>query len=122
LEENMDAKVEKCPIIHGTTNLGMRSNSDWWPNQLNLKILHQNSSLSDPMGEAFNYAEEFKKLDFKALKKDLASATGAAARAPASSASHRSTLGRIMRTSTRRAGSCGRSSRNTATRSRGPIS
>ncbi len=68
----MDAKTERCPIIHGTTNLGMRSNSDWWPNQLNLRILHQNSSLSDPMGEAFNYAEEFKKLDLKALKKDLA--------------------------------------------------
>jgi len=49
----------------------MRSNSDWWPNQLNLKILRQNSSLSNPMGAAFNYAEEFKKLDFKALKKDL---------------------------------------------------
>jgi catalase-peroxidase len=47
------------------------SNRDWWPNQLNLKILHQNSSLSNPMGEAFNYAEEFKKLDFEALKKDL---------------------------------------------------
>jgi catalase-peroxidase len=49
----------------------MRSNTDWWPNQLNLRILHQNSPLSNPMGEAFNYAEEFKKLDFKALKKDL---------------------------------------------------
>jgi catalase-peroxidase len=49
----------------------MRSNSDWWPNQLNLRILRQNSPQSDPMGEAFNYAEEFKKLDFKALKKDL---------------------------------------------------
>ncbi|HSG56645.1 MAG TPA: catalase/peroxidase HPI, partial [Paracoccaceae bacterium] len=48
------------------------SNRDWWPNQLNLRILHQNSALSDPMGEAFNYAEEFKKLDLKALKKDLA--------------------------------------------------
>jgi len=47
------------------------SNRDWWPNQLNLKILHQNSSLSNPMGEGFNYAEEFKKLDLKALKKDL---------------------------------------------------
>jgi catalase-peroxidase len=68
----MDAKTERCPIIHGTTNLGMRSNSDWWPNQLNLKILRQNSSLSNPMGEGFHYAEEFKKLDFKALKKDLA--------------------------------------------------
>jgi catalase-peroxidase len=49
----------------------MRSNSEWWPNQLNLRILRQNSLQSDPMGEAFNYAEEFKKLDFKALKKDL---------------------------------------------------
>jgi catalase-peroxidase len=49
----------------------MRSNSDWWPNQLNLRILRQNSPQSDPMGEAFNYADEFKKLDFKALKKDV---------------------------------------------------
>jgi len=64
--------ADKCPIMHGTTNLGMRSNSDWWPNQLNLRILRQNSPQSDPMGKAFNYAEEFKKLDFKALKKDLA--------------------------------------------------
>ncbi len=73
----MDAKVEKtgkCPVMHG----GMTSaksvgtaNSDWWPNQLNLKILHQNSSLSDPMGTGFNYAEEFKKLDYEALKRDL---------------------------------------------------
>ena len=61
----------KCPVIHGTTNVGMRSNTDWWPNQLNLRILHQNSPQSDPMGEAFNYPEEFKKLDFKGLKKDL---------------------------------------------------
>ena len=61
----------KCPVMHGTTNVGMRSNRDWWPNQLNLRILRQNSPQSDPMGEAFNYAEEFKKLDFKALKEDL---------------------------------------------------
>ena len=67
-----DTKAGKCPVVHGTTNFGMRSNSDWWPNQLNLKILRQNSPQSNPMGEAFNYAEEFKKLDFKALKKDLA--------------------------------------------------
>ena len=71
----MDAKTDKnagkCPVMHGTTNVGMRSNSDWWPNQLNLRILRQNSPQSNPMGEAFNYAEEFKKLDFKALKKDL---------------------------------------------------
>jgi len=47
------------------------SNRDWWPNQLNLRILHQNSPLSNPMGEDFNYAEEFKKLDYEALKQDL---------------------------------------------------
>ncbi|MFZ1988396.1 MAG: peroxidase family protein, partial [Alphaproteobacteria bacterium] len=70
----MDEKTKstgKCPVMHGTTNVGMRSNSDWWPNQLNLRILRQNSPQSDPMGGAFNYAKEFKKLDFKALKKDL---------------------------------------------------
>jgi catalase-peroxidase len=65
------ATEAKCPVVHGTTSVGMRSNSEWWPNQLNLRILRQNSPQSDPMGEAFNYAEEFKKLDFKALKKDL---------------------------------------------------
>jgi catalase-peroxidase len=61
----------KCPVVHGATHVGMRSNSDWWPNRLNIKILHQNSPLPDPMGEKFNYAKEFKKLDYKALKKDL---------------------------------------------------
>jgi catalase-peroxidase len=61
----------KCPVIHGTTNVGMRSNSDWWPNRLNIRILHQNSPLPNPLGGKFNYAKEFKKLDYKALKKDL---------------------------------------------------
>jgi catalase-peroxidase len=70
----MDAKTDdkgvvKCPVAHGSAR--GRSNRDWWPNQLNVKILHQHSSLSSPMGETFNYAEEFKKLDFEALKKDL---------------------------------------------------
>ncbi len=61
----------KCPFHHaaGSSNT---SNSDWWPNQLNLKVLHHHSSLSDPMGGDFNYAEEFKTLDLGALKKDLA--------------------------------------------------
>src|SRR5260221_6835806 len=66
-----DKSAGKCPVVHGTTNVGMRSNSDWWPNQLNLRILRQNSPKSDPTGKGFNYAEEFKKLDFQALKKDL---------------------------------------------------
>ena len=55
----------KQPTGRGT------STQDWWPNQLNLKILHQNCSMVNPMGEAFNYAKEFKTLNFKALKKDL---------------------------------------------------
>src|SRR5260221_1873162 len=75
LERNMAAETDesagKCPVVHGTTNVGMRSNSDWWPNQLNLRILRQNSPQSDPMGKDFNYAEEFRKVDLKALKKDL---------------------------------------------------
>jgi catalase-peroxidase len=61
----------KCPVMHGTTSVSMRSNSDWWPNQLNLRLLAQNSTKSDPMGEGFSYAEEFKKLDLEALKIDL---------------------------------------------------
>jgi catalase-peroxidase len=65
----------KCPVMHGVasnaTGAG-RSNRDWWPNQLRLDLLHQHSSKSNPMGEDFNYAEEFKSLDFDGLKKDLA--------------------------------------------------
>ena len=64
----------KCPVTGGagklTASVG-KSNRDWWPNQLNLKILHQNSHLSNPMAPAFNYAGAFKKLDLAALKKDL---------------------------------------------------
>jgi catalase-peroxidase len=68
------ADNNKCPVT-GTTNQPTggvaTSNRDWWPNQLNLHILHQHSPKSNPMGEEFNYAEEFKKLDLEALKKDL---------------------------------------------------
>jgi catalase-peroxidase len=70
----MDQKVDKaggCPVAHGVTSLSMLTNRDWWPNQLNLRILSQNSAKSDPMSKGFNYAEEFKKLDLKALKEDL---------------------------------------------------
>lgn len=65
----------KCPFTGATLNKtggGGTSNRDWWPNQLKLNILRQNSSLSDPMDKGFNYAEEFKKLDLAAVKKDLA--------------------------------------------------
>jgi catalase-peroxidase len=59
----------KCPFTH--TAAGAPTNADWWPNQLNLKILHQHSPLSDPMDKEFNYAEEFKSLDLNAVIKDL---------------------------------------------------
>ncbi|BBO83902.1 catalase-peroxidase [Desulfosarcina ovata subsp. sediminis] len=64
----------KCPVTGRTSKPiagGGTSNRDWWPNQLNIKLLHQHSNLGNPMGGAFNYAEEFKKLDLDALKKDL---------------------------------------------------
>ena len=63
----------KCPVMHGTNARpsGSTANQHWWPNQLNLKMLNQNAPQIDPMGEAFDYAKEFEKLDFKALKKDL---------------------------------------------------
>ena len=64
----------KCPVTGAENSPAAgrgTSNRDWWPNQLNLKILHQNSPLVNPMGEAFNYAEEFEKLDLQALKNDL---------------------------------------------------
>ena len=66
--------IGKCPVMHGsaTTNSGIStSNRDWWPNQLNLNILHQGDKRSNPMGLDFDYREEFKKLDYQALKKDL---------------------------------------------------
>ena len=64
----------KCPVMHGslTSNSASgTSNQDWWPNQLNLNILHQHDQKTNPLGEGFDYREEFKKLDYDALKKDL---------------------------------------------------
>ena len=70
-----DQDAGKCPVIHGAQTRAHSKgtkNQDWWPNQLNLKILHQHMPASDPLGPGFKYREAFKKLDFKALKKDLA--------------------------------------------------
>src|ERR1700734_846307 len=64
------ASEAKCPFHHSSS--ANPTNRDWWPNQLNLNLLAQHSSLSDPMGKNFDYAEEFKSLDYKGLKKDLA--------------------------------------------------
>ncbi|MBY5778758.1 catalase/peroxidase HPI [Rhizobium leguminosarum] len=68
--DNPTDSAGKCPVAHGNTPRS-RSNRDWWPNQLNVQILHQNSGRADPLGQAFDYAEEFKKLDLDGLKKDL---------------------------------------------------
>jgi catalase-peroxidase len=65
-----DLPSGKCPVMHSAASTG-QSNRDWWPNQLNLRILHQNSKLSDPMGDDFNYAEAFKSLDLEAVRADL---------------------------------------------------
>src|SRR5690349_15677079 len=69
----MDAKTDetagKCPVMHST--FVRRTNRDWWPDQLNIQVLHHNSPLSDPMGKAFDYAKEFKSLDLNAVIKDL---------------------------------------------------
>jgi len=64
----------KCPVLGGShrhTAVGATANQHWWPNQLNLKILNQNAPQSDPMGEQFNYADEFQKVDLDALKQDI---------------------------------------------------
>ena len=69
-----DQSISKCPVMHGsaTQNSGISTtNRDWWPNQLNINILHQNDKRSNPMSTDFDYREEFKKLDYFALKKDL---------------------------------------------------
>ena len=72
--EQSSSTEAKCPFSGGVRKhavTGTRSNADWWPNQLNLKILHQHSSLSDPMDEAFDYAKEFESLDLQAVIQDL---------------------------------------------------
>jgi catalase-peroxidase len=69
--ENNQSSVGKCPVMHGGQTTTGKSNTSWWPNTLNLDILHQHDAKTNPMGEEFNYAEEFKKLDLKAVKQDL---------------------------------------------------
>ena len=67
-QPNSSAQAQ-CPVAHGASKF--HSNADWWPNQLDLKVLHQRSPLPDPMGAEFNYAEEFKSLDLNAVIQDL---------------------------------------------------
>ena len=70
----MSENISKCPVMGGANShsaVGTTANQQWWPNQLNLKVLHQNSPLSDPMDGDFNYAEEFLKVDLDELKQDI---------------------------------------------------
>lgn len=74
MNDMSDGGIGECPVMGGAnrqTATGSTANQHWWPNQLNLRILHQNSPLTDPMGEGFNYADAFKSLDLDALNKDL---------------------------------------------------
>ncbi|MGR2740533.1 catalase/peroxidase HPI [Billgrantia sp. Q4P2] len=74
MDQNVDSSAGKCPVMHGSrTKRGDtgNSNQDWWPNQLNLNMLHQHAPKSNPLGEAFDYAEAFKSLDLPAVKQDL---------------------------------------------------
>jgi catalase-peroxidase len=130
----------KCPVPHSRG----RMNRDWWPNQVNVGVLHQNTPDADPMGESFDYAKAFDSLDLDALVKDLhALMTDSQDWWPAdyghygpffirmtwhAAGTYRvgdgrgGVRGRTTATSTRRAGCCGRSSRNTAARFLGPTS
>jgi catalase-peroxidase len=118
---------ESKKMFHGHSAGGGTTNQDWWPNQLNLDILHQHDTKSNPMGADFNYREEFKKLDLKALKKDLqAVMTNSQDWWPADWGHYgglmirmASTAGRIMSTSIKPAACFGRSNKNTAARSHG---
>jgi catalase-peroxidase len=74
MSENQAGNEGKCPVMHGSrvpTSAGGQSSRDWWPNQLNLRILHQNAPMSDPLGAEFDYAEAFASLDLAAVKQDL---------------------------------------------------
>jgi catalase-peroxidase len=73
MTENETSTSGGCPVVHGLTQPTMGdANSEWWPNRLNLKILAKNPAVTNPMGEGFNYAEEFKTLDLPAVKRDIA--------------------------------------------------
>ena len=73
MSANMDGDISKCPVvgIHRHTAAGALTNDDWWPEQLNLKLLAQHSERVNPLDPGFNYAEAFKTLDLDAVKADL---------------------------------------------------
>ena len=68
---NQTTSVGKCPVMHGGNTSQERKGMDWWPNALNLDILHQHDRKTNPFGEEFDYAKEFNQLDLESVKKDL---------------------------------------------------
>src|SRR5690606_3871003 len=66
-----ESQKGKCPVIHGANTGAQHTATNWWPKALNLDILHQHDTKTNPLGKDFNYAEAFKKLDLEAIKKDL---------------------------------------------------
>lgn len=71
MENKPTTSAGKCPVMRGGNTVSSNSNVDWWPNAHNLDILHQHDAKTNPMGEDFDYAEEFKKIDLSSVKKDL---------------------------------------------------
>ena len=71
MDKNTATSAGKCPVMHGGATSASQTHANWWPNALNLDILHQHDSKTNPMGAGFNYREALKKLDVDALKKDL---------------------------------------------------
>lgn len=71
MSQNNNSSTGKCPVMHGGNTATGNNNMEWWPNTLNLDILHQHDTKTNPLGEDFDYAEEFKKLDLEAVKNDL---------------------------------------------------
>ncbi|HET8996561.1 MAG TPA: catalase-peroxidase, partial [Acetobacteraceae bacterium] len=71
MSESHNGQQGQCPVVHGARPKAARANRDWWPDQLNIDMLHRSSSLSDPMGSGFDYAREFRSLDLHAVIADL---------------------------------------------------
>lgn len=71
MSENNPTQSGKCPVMHGGLTAVGSSNMDWWPQSLNLDILHQHDQKTNPMDENFDYQQQVRKLDFKALEKDM---------------------------------------------------
>ncbi|MCB1647857.1 MAG: catalase-peroxidase, partial [Pseudomonadales bacterium] len=71
MNKDVNSSAGKCPVMHGASTAVGSSSMDWWPDALNLDILHQHDTKTNPLGDEFDYAAEFSKLDLEAVKQDL---------------------------------------------------